>query len=140
MAARRGRAEQECESERPHAWGAAGGAGGGRRAAREGGAAGRPLPLPSAGQATPAAGVSAPGREMRPPPGLLAGNARGGSCRAEWGGARRGASRVGCGVDAGSPLRRARSFAGRPGPRGGSAGGVGSGTAIAPGVTGTRAP
>lgn len=114
---------------------AAGGARRGRGARRGG-----PSPLPSSGRATKAAGVSAPGREMRLPPGLLAGNARGGSCRAEWGGARRGASRVGCGVDAGSPLRGARSCARRPGPRGGSAGGVGSGTAIATGVTGSRAP
>lgn len=50
MAARRGRAEQECVSESPHAWGAAGGAGGGRRAAREGGAAGGPSPCPALGR------------------------------------------------------------------------------------------
>lgn len=102
---------------------AARGAGGGR--------GGRPLPVPGSGRATQAAGVPAPGRAMRLPPGLLAGNARGGSCRAEWGGASRVGVRSGRGVPAPPP---------RPGPRGGSAGGVGSGTAIASGVTGTWAP
>lgn len=56
------------------------------RGARQGAGArrGRPLPLPSSGRAPRAAGVYAPGREMRPPLGLLAGNAWGGPCRAEW--------------------------------------------------------
>lgn len=58
------------------------------------------LPLPCSGRAPTAAGVSAPGREMRPPLGLLAGNARGGPCRAKRGRARRGTS----GVGAGCPL------------------------------------
>lgn len=43
----------------------------------------RPLPLPSSGQAPVAAGLPASAGEMRPPLGLLAGNTRGGPCRAE---------------------------------------------------------
>lgn len=122
-------------SELPHAWGAAGGAGSVRRGKGRGrgrGARrGRPLPLPSSGRATRAAGVSAPGREMWPPLGLLAGNARGGPCRAERGGAHREASRVGRGADAGSlllPRPRLR------GPGGGAAGVVGAGTRTAAGA------
>lgn len=122
-------------SERPHAWGAAGGAGSARRGRGRGrgrwARRGRPLPLPSSRRATRAAGVSAPGREMRLPLGLLAGNAPGGPCRAERGRAHREASRVGRGADAGSPLLP------RPrlrGPGGGAAGVVGAVTRTAAGA------
>lgn len=96
------------------AGGARRGGGGARRGA--GARRGRPLPLPSSGRAPRAAGVFAPGREMWPPLRLLAGNARGGPCRAErlsvprdersW-------ARSGRGVPAVSALRAPRAG---PGP------------------------
>lgn len=134
---------RECESERPRAWGAAGGAGGARRrrGARRGAGArrGRPLPLPSAGRAPRAAGVSAPGREMRPPLGLLAGNARGGPCRAERPSVLRGElswARSGRGVLAVAEPRAPRAG---PGPEVVPLG-VGSRTCAAAGVTGDASP
>lgn len=139
---------RECESDRQYAWGVedcAGGAGrrgrgGGRRAGER---RGRPLPLPGSRLVPRAAGLSAPRRDMWPPLGLLAGNGRGGPCRAERCRAPRGErSWVRSGRGVLPYCRRAPSPAVRPGPGGGAAGGVGSGTrAVAgAGVTGIAGP
>ena len=139
---------RECESEHQYAWGVedcAGGAGrrwgdGGRRAGER---RGRSLPLPGSGLVPRAARLSAPGREMWPPLGLLAGNARGGPCRAERGRVPRGErSWVRSGRGVLPRCRRAPSPAVRPGPGGCAAGGVGSGTRAVAGarVTGDAGP
>lgn len=92
MAARRGRAEAAGDVRGAPArvgscgpCGRACGAGAAGRGTRRGAGArrARPFPLPSSVQAPVAAGLPASAGEMRPQLGLLAGNTRGGPCRAE---------------------------------------------------------
>lgn len=127
MVGRRGRAEMSVGGEpaRVESCGRRGAGGQGRGGGVEGGGARAAPPPVRSGRAPGAAGVSAPGRAMRPGLRLLAGNARGGPCRAE-----RAAGLVELNAE---PVRAPRccrvpSPARWPGPGRGAAGGVGSGT------------